>query len=242
MIRNAFNYLVNLGNREIREIKGRSYSEVAMFPIKNPLIKPLQLHTLTGLVDYCTSDQCGNLETGKIFIHVASQAQVDLYGPLSGDWKERDHALSVILDSGSPFNFGEWYDHEQFIIEIQSKFVQDENTAQILRLNGNIVDETVKSFDDDGISQGVHVRAAINLPNRKEAEKVPNPVTLRPYRTFQEIEQPPSSFIHRLRRGGPGELPKIALFDADGGRWKNEAIIYIKEWLADRLPEMTIIA
>jgi len=58
-----------------------------------------------------------------------------------------------------------------------------------------------------------------------------NPIRLRPYRTFREIEQPASLFVLRLQKGRDGELPRAALFEADGGQWKLEACQAIKHWL-----------
>jgi hypothetical protein len=55
--------------------------------------------------------------------------------------------------------------------------------------------------------------------------QVPNPIKLKPFRTFAEIEQPESEFILRLQDG-----PRIALFAADGGKWKLEAINSIKKY------------
>jgi len=69
---------------------------------------------------------------------------------------------------------------------------------------------------------------------------VPNPVTLRPYRTFSEVEQPASQFVFRMKTGGSS--PSCALFNADGGAWALEAIENIKRWLSDRLPEWDILA
>lgn len=59
---------------------------------------------------------------------------------------------------------------------------------------------------------------------------VPNPVILRPCRTFTEIEQPYSPFILRVADG-----PKAALFCADSGAWKLEDIKKIKEYLSQKL-------
>jgi len=67
-------------------------------------------------------------------------------------------------------------------------------------------------------------------------------VVLRPYRTFLEIEQPASAFVFRLRRGREGELPTCALFEADGGRWKLEAIERIRDYLKEQLSEIAVIA
>lgn len=61
---------------------------------------------------------------------------------------------------------------------------------------------------------------------------VPNPVTLAPYRTFPEVEQPESKFIFRMKEG-----PTAALFEADGGAWRNTAILGIKEYLKEALKD-----
>lgn len=70
----------------------------------------------------------------------------------------------------------------------------------------------------------------------KEDVIVPNPVTLRPYRTFLEVEQPESKFIFRIREGSDGQ-PMFKLVEADGGLWKYEAVDAIKKYLTENLPK-----
>ena len=65
---------------------------------------------------------------------------------------------------------------------------------------------------------------------------VPNPVTLAPYRTFLEVEQPASKFIFRIKEGG-----QLALFEADGGAWQHEAILNIKNYLIEQLKDNNVI-
>ena len=70
--------------------------------------------------------------------------------------------------------------------------------------------------------------------------KTPNPVTLRPYRTFNEVEQPASQFIFRINK-----MANLALFEADGGKWQLEAIGNIARYLAKELVDnnkITILA
>jgi len=59
---------------------------------------------------------------------------------------------------------------------------------------------------------------------------VPNPVVLAPFRTFPEVIQPESKFIFRMQSG-----PQAALFEADGGAWRNEAMGRIKTYLEEQL-------
>ena len=64
---------------------------------------------------------------------------------------------------------------------------------------------------------------------------VPNPVKLRPYRTFAEIEQPESSYVFRIKDSERG--PAFKLVEADGGLWKNVTMKKIKEYLELELAE-----
>ena len=130
------------------------------------------------------------------------------------------------------FNFGQWYDVESFIIAMQSCFVQNEDSEKILKVVGNIKEEAVRQTGDDGISQQVTAKTGIATV---ENIKVPNPVVLAPFRTFREIAQPESKFVFRMQQG-----PRCALFEADGGAWKLDAMARIKEWLEIELEGLKI--
>lgn len=75
----------------------------------------------------------------------------------------------------------------------------------------------------------------------KDASKtetiVPSPVHLKPYRTFDEIDQPESDFIFRVQSNKFDGIT-CALFSADGGAWKTEAKQRIKEYLSNELSDL----
>lgn len=239
MIKEALEYLAAIGSGERVLIKDREYSTNQLYPIKTPTITPLYVHTLTGLVDYITSKKDLINPEGVSFIHIVNHNKVDLYGLLIKPWELRNHYISVDKINESPFNFNSWYELETFVIELQSKFEQDANTAAIMAMVGNISDSAVKTLEDDGVTQRANVMSGI----RRAERTVPNPVNLSPFRTFSEVIQPCSQYILRLKSGAKdGELPGVALFEADGGKWKLDAIQNIKVWLQEKLPEMTIIA
>jgi hypothetical protein len=50
-----------------------------------------------------------------------------------------------------------------------------------------------------------------------------------------------SDFILRLR-SRQGQMPSCALFEADGGEWKTNAMKNIREYLAKELPNADIVA
>ncbi|HFK2719142.1 TPA: hypothetical protein ACG1DY_004991, partial [Escherichia coli] len=131
-------------------------------------------------------------------------------------------------------------DPETFNIKLQSGFVKNEDRDIVLKVVGNIKEEDVKTYGDDGISQSVTAKVGVATLGQVE---VPNPVALAPYRTFVEVDQPTSNFVFRMKSG-----PSSALFEADGGAWKLEAMKNIKTYLEEELAEelevgrVTIIA
>lgn len=56
-------------------------------------------------------------------------------------------------------------------------------------------------------------------------------VKLRPYRTFQEVEQPEGLFLIRIDERG------ITFTEADGGMWKLQARQTIKAYLVEALKD-----
>jgi len=74
-----------------------------------------------------------------------------------------------------------------------------------------------------------------------KAEETLRPiVNLAPYRTFAEIDQVVSRFIFRAQGNENGA--KLALFEADGGRWRLDATAAIKSWLSGKFGNSPIIS
>jgi len=144
-------------------------------------------------------------------------------------YRHREFPLSAQLQA-KPFPFGQFMPTENFVIALQSRFIQDETTAAMLALVGNLTTTKESRTLDDGVSQTVEARVGIS---KLQTVVVPNPVQLRPYRTFLEIEQPLSNFVFRV----DAKDHSCALFEADGGFWKNVATSFIKERLQRELAE-----
>lgn len=90
------------------------------------------------------------------------------------------------------------------------------------------VDQSIKS-DDNGVTQTVQVRKGISFVENKAVRPI---VTLAPYRTFQEVQQPASEFVFRVY-----EDRSISLTAADGGMWKLAARDAAKRYLTDALAD-----
>jgi len=217
MLKEAINRILELAKVETLTFDERKYTTGKIYSVPDPTPAPLHLETLTGLRDYVLANKDGLLPE-NLMLHVESHDKVRLISALDTTWLNRD-AFALAETEPSVFPFGRWLDLRSFIIELQSKMVQDDNTAVLLKIVGNLRKEAGISLADDGVTQKVEAKTGIV---RVENVNLPNPITLRPYRTFIEIEQPASTFVFRMEDGGGKEIA-AALFASDGGQWRNEA-------------------
>ena len=230
MIKEALQYIVGLKAPVITEIGNQTYSDKELTRITfNPKAQEIEMNTLTSLVDYIK----GNIDpmADKMIVHVMNPTKVALYSQLDN---ERIRENMVVVNAQVPmFPFGTFIEHENFCIGLQSKFMDDSDTdrALVLKFAGTVEDGTVAEYGDDGVTQKATVKSGISS---KTDAKVPNPVRLRPYRTFQEVRQPASDFIFRMK-SDKYEGVQCAIFEADGGEWKNHATASIKEYLKEQL-------
>lgn len=197
---------------------------------------PLKTSTLTSIVDYITSGtDAAPLPASKFVIHVSGYNSVELYKELNSD-KRRDHLLSASFEAPN-FPYGRFMPIENFIINLQSMFSQDEHTADLLKFVGSVKSDSTVEQLDDGVSQKVQAMSGVSLAKNVKA---PNPVYLRPFRTFSEIEQPQGAFVFRIRKDDSQGVT-AALFEADGSAWKHEAILETKQYFEEALTDKNVI-
>lgn len=225
----ALKYLVNLGEEKdpIVMLDQGTFTKASLSRVKEAKASVLTVSTLTGLVDYIKSDLDKLPE--KLLIQVISPREVALYSPLNAD-REREQYISAEAILPDNVVYDRFIGTEQFNIMLQSAFVDVGTKSALLKYTGLIQDEAVKTTGDDGVSQQVTVKTGVASVGQAI---VPNPVELAPYRTFPEVEQPISKFIFRMQEG-----PKAAIYEADGGAWRNKAILNIKEYLQEELKEL----
>ena len=178
------------------------------------------------------------LDPSAWLIEVLSHQGVRIVSRHTGLYGRREVLLSVSLQDGEPFPFGRFLPREEFVIGLQSRFLQQGDVLEVLRLASGLEMSAVMVAEDDGISQRTTTRQGIAL---KETVTVKGRVKLRPYRTFREVEQPVSEFVFRLR-SKEGMVPECALFEADGGTWKLDAVLTIKAWLEAKNLNIPVIA
>lgn len=238
MIKSALQYIVEMSAPYVLSIGGETYSDKELHRIyHNPKASAIEMRTLTSFVEYIKA----NIDSmyDKMIVHVVSPAEVELYSQLDDD-RKREYMVKVTAQVPD-FAYGRYMDHESFLITLQSKFIGNEDRELLLKFTGTVENGTVAQHGDDGVTQKATIKTGI--ASKGEAI-VPNPVKLRPFRTFIEVEQPESAFIFRMRQNERIGV-ECAIFEADGGAWKNVAMKNIKEYLQFELadmPQFTVIS
>ena len=161
----------------------------------------------------------------RFYLQVYDEKTVYLKGTLKGNG-ERETLVAV--NALTPrFEYGYFLKTEELIIAFQSKFTQTKDRDLLLKVVGTVKEENVRETGDNGISQAVTIKSGVASTTDVI---VPNPVRLAPYRTFLEVKQPESDFIFRMKDGPVG-----AIFEADGGAWRNHAISTVRDYLKAEL-------
>lgn len=239
MIKEALQYIVGLGEAKVQDITLpdgtiQTYSDKSLQRLTKhiPMVdNAIHMSTLTSLVDYIRGKIDSMSE--KMIIQVEDPETVVLFSQLN---EERDRETLVVVNAKIPeFPFDSFINQETFCINLQAKFINDPETdlALVLKFAGTVETGTVTEYGDDGVTQKATVKTGI--ASKSEAV-VPNPVTLRPYRTFLEVEQPKSDFIFRMKQDKYDGI-NCAIIEADGGAWKMEATKAIKDYLQYELSE-----
>ena len=109
----------------------------------------------------------------------------------------------------------------------------------MLELISSFVESEKLEVADNGISQTVTVEKGAAVKS-KDAVEVNPFVRLAAYRTYTEVEQPETMYLLRVKQGN-----RIALYEADGGRWKLEAqkrvAGYLREGLSDLIEDGKVV-
>ncbi len=235
MIKEALQYIISLQQKRVENIDGKDY----YFDDGRPYLvdkchkcETMQLSTLTSLVDYIKQGLDKNrFSSDRMVIHVVSETEVRLITELNDDMN-RYEVLSVKARLPKVI-LNDFMGQESFIIQMQSMFAESDDKQLVLKVAGNVEDKTVAQYGDDGVTQKATIKSG--LANVEDVI-VPNPVILKPYRTFFEIGQLPVPFVFRMRNGANGV--NCALFEADGGMWKGTAVHEIAEYLKCELADI----
>lgn len=222
----AYPHFFNDDDGNLYYDRGSSYEQVQPELNTCPM---LELSSLDALIQV-VKKECHDYEPDSdsaYYVSVPSPTRVEVYSTPRHDLRGQRHALCAAKAVDIPGFRDTTYEYEQAIIALRSRFQPSEDQAYVLDLMGHLISDQTVQTEDDGITQRVQVNAGIQMTKVSRVKPI---VKLRPYRTFQEVEQPESEFLIRL-----DDKRRLTITEADGGMWRLEARRTVFEYLADAL-------
>ena len=220
-------------------VDGITYSDRALKPVifESRRPEPLKFLSLSALVVYLKQN-CERRNEGQTFILVDDINRVSLVQEYLGADSRRTVFAKVEPITTDSFSFGGWMDMEKFIINAKTYFLPSDDLSEIIQIASSVSKDSGVDTKDDGVSQQVNVRIGVRgaLTEKKETKGI---YRLQARRIFPEVVQPEGDFIFRLR---PSDPVTAAIFEADGGAWKLQALSNIRSWLESQDLGLPILA
>ena len=228
MLRDFVNKLIELAAPTTAEVDGSVYSNQELIHIQDKKPMPRCID-LTGLDSVCKMVRNEADHVGlQIFIQVKDYKSVSVFTSLDGD-EERLYLYKCMADTPA-VTTERFMAYEKAVIELRSLYIPNEGTKYLLQLLSSISNESKVISSDNGVTQQVEARSGIAL---NSMVKIEPRVTLQPFRTFIEVEQPASEFLLRINERG-----EIGFFPADGGVWKLEATRNVANYFETALKDL----
>lgn len=230
MLKEAIQEIVKLAGPKTFEIGGEHYASQTLCRVdpKKDFPETITLNGLDSLCKLIRNEATGLFGDGQILVQVASYNHVRVYTTLDGEM-DRRYLYKCQADTPEA-KTDRWLDHEAAIIQLQSMYIPNEDTAYLLNLLSSISRDSKVTTLDNGVTQTVEARKGVALMGNVQVKPR---ISLKPFRTFLEVEQPESEFILRLNDNG-----EINLIGADGGAWKLEAVRNIAAYFEENLKDL----
>lgn len=228
MLKAMIDRITELATPKTFEIEGDVYSNSDLYHVQEMKRRPKSIE-VTGLDSICKlvrneADHIGK----KLFVQVKNFKEVAVFTTLDDD-EERFRLYTCIADTPN-VTTGSYMPYEKAIIELRSLYIPNDDHAYLLKLISSVSSESKVTSSDNGVTQSVEAKTGIALNSMVQ---VKHRVTLRPFRTFVEVEQPESDFLLRISERG-----EIGVYPADGGVWKLEATRNIAKFFEDSLKDL----
>lgn len=217
---------------QIVEIDGSNFSIApggAAIEIRPTIDHPdtLPLHSLDALVKLVQTE-AANMVT-PLYITIPSHLTVRCFGQPDSDARYFRQVYYEAEATDVPGWDGKvQLGFEEAQIALRTRFQETPDTIYAMKLLSDICCGAKVVYNDNGIATTVTTQKGVALQSNEQIRPI---ITLKPYRTFQEVEQPESIFLIRVNERG------ITFTEADGGMWKLKARQTVKAFLEEQLAE-----
>ena len=195
---------------------------------------PLGLHSLDALVKMVQTEAIqfneGVSHNTPIYITIPNHLTVKCFAQPNMELRGYRHLFYTAVATDVP-GWGEtvFMGFEETQVALRTRFQDTEGAQYLQRLLSDITSGSHVTLNDNGVATQVVTKKGVSLQTSEPIRPI---VILKPYRTFQEVEQPESTFLIRVNERN------ISFTEADGGMWKLRARETIKAFLEERLHEL----
>lgn len=185
----------------------------------------LDLHSLDALVKLVRTE--ATRVEDLLYITVPDHMSVRCFGrPLQEERWHRQIYYDVKATDVPGWGEKVQMSFDEMQIALRTRFQQTQDMPYVQKLLSEISTGAKVTFNDNGVATTIVTKKGIDLQANETIRPI---VTLRPYRTFQEVDQPESIFLIRINERG------ITFVEADGGMWKLKARETVKAFLEEKL-------
>lgn len=234
MLKEAIEKIESMSSPKPFEVDGKTYifADGNIHLVREPIDEPEELvvYSLNALEELVRNDT-GDIRT--LFVSVEAYNRVRVYT----DVEEDDRWTRKHLYTAKAADVPGWepkieMPFDEATVALMTRFQDSADKEYTLRLLSQITTGAKVTYTDNGVASTIVSQRGAALAENVTIKPI---VRLRPYRTFQEVEQPEGLFLIRVRERG------VVLIEADGGMWKLTARNTIKAWLAERLKDVDAV-
>lgn len=234
MLKEAIEKIESMSGPKPFVVDGKTYifADGNIHLVREPLDEPdeLEVYSLDALVELVRSDTA---DLGTLYVSVEAFNRVRVYSDIeeSNRWT-RKHLYTAKAADVPGWEPKIEMPFDEATVALMTRFQDSADKEYTLRLLSQITTGAKVTYTDNGVASTIVSQRGAALAENVTIKPI---VRLRPYRTFQEVEQPEGLFLIRVRERG------VVLIEADGGMWKLTARNTIKAWLAERLKDVDAV-
>ncbi len=230
MLKAFIEHIQNTTQPLIRSIEGSTFRITSNGDVKEilPTIfhpDTLPLNSLDALVKMVRTE--ASEQDTPLYITIPDHMTVRCFGQPDADTRCFRQVYYEVKATDVPgWDSGVKLGFEEMQIALRTRFQETPDALYAMKLLSDITSGGKITLNDNGIATSVVTQKGVALQSNEAIRPI---VKLKPYRTFQEVEQPESAFLIRVSERG------ISFTEADGGMWKLTARETIKKFLEERL-------
>lgn len=234
MLKDAIEKIVSLANPMVSAVGDRTYvfGKDGNFMEVEPdldMVQEIRLNSLDAIVKFVTSEAT-NLTDSILYLTVPNHLTVNCFTSPDKECKNLRTALYEAKATDVPG----WAEKmqlgfEEAQIALRTRFQLTDDIQYAQKLLSDITTGCKVTYNDNGVATNIVTQQGVALQGKTTIRPI---INLRPYRTFQEVEQPASDFLIRVNDR------YITFIEADGGMWKLAARETVKAYLEEHLAQL----